>query len=75
MQTALRRVRACPVEPRGSAPPVIRITVDPSGRIAEARTVGPTSVSPAASCIEREIKLIRFRANPGISFAYMFRME
>lgn len=72
MQTALSRVRACPVEPRGSAPNIVRVKVAANGRVVEARTVGVMSVAPVASCIEQAIKLIGFRANRGTTFDYVF---
>jgi hypothetical protein len=75
MQRALPRMRACPLDPPGSPPPRVRVTVAENGRVLEVRTVDLTSGTPAASCRERAIKLVVFRANPGITFDYVFPLD
>jgi hypothetical protein len=76
MQTAQRRVRACPVDPgTTSATVAVRVKVAPNGRVSDARILGPMSETPAASCLEREIELIAFRANPGTEFDYLFPLQ
>ena len=77
MQGARHRVvRACPVDP-GLTPAIVtvRVSVAASGRISEVRVFGPVGDTPAGSCVERELKLVVFRANQGTAFDYSLRLE
>jgi hypothetical protein len=72
MQDALYRMRTCPSDPPGSPAPHVQVTVAPTGRVTEVRTLGQNAPSPAASCRAQAIKLSAFRANPGTTFDYVF---
>jgi hypothetical protein len=75
MQRALNRMRTCPLDPPGSEPPRVRVEVATNGRVSQVRTLGLLNGTPASSCREQAIKLLVFRANPGISFDYAFPLD